>query len=805
MSDPAALPAARDHAAIVYAPRGRDAQVAADVLHRHGIETLVARSMEEVRQQMLAGVGAAVLAEEGLHYDGFRLLEQQLAEQAPWSDLPIVVLTNGGRMSRTLAETERLRSLGNVVLLPRPLHADELVHAVKSALRARERQYETRGHLEELERRQKRLRASDRRFQAIANFIDQMVWSTLPDGYHDYYNDRWYEFTGVPVGSTDGDAWNGIFHPDDQERAWARWRHSLATGEPYEIEYRLRHRSGEYRWVLGKAKAERNSAGAITRWYGTCTDIHDQVLAREMLARSRTALEEAVRQRTEQLETALAEREAAWAMAVDLLVVVDPDTRFSAINPAWTTLLGWSPEDLIGRPFPEITHPDDLEETLVKFRSVFDEPLVDPYEFRLRHKDGSYRYFAWTAQFNNGAVFATGRDMTQQRLQAEALAATEAALRQSQKLETIGQLTGGVAHDFNNLLMAIRSSLDLLEKRLPGDDAKLGALLRNAVKATERGASLTQRMLAFARKQELDVRPTSIVDLLEGMRDLLERSLGPQIAVTIHAPRDVADAMVDPNQLEMAVLNLAVNARDAMNGPGRLDFHLEEVDVESAPDLAPGRYLSLRVQDTGSGMDAATLAQALEPFFTTKGVGKGTGLGLSMVHGLVHQLGGALRLESTVGEGTTATILLPAIRAAAAPGQPASPISREDAVRRRLRILTVDDDALVLFGTAALLEDLGHEVVEAGCGEEALELARTSDPFDLVITDQAMPNMTGLQLAEVLHEEQPDLPVILASGYAEIEEGALRLIAARLEKPFTDEALRRAIAKALDSVCEPAQ
>ncbi|HZH05311.1 MAG TPA: ATP-binding protein, partial [Lautropia sp.] len=476
----------------------------------------------------------------------------------------------------------------------------------------------------------------------------------------------------------------------------------------------------------------------------------------------------------------------------------------SAVNPAWTTLLGYEERDLLGLSFTDLTHPDDMTETLEVFRSVFGTPLVVPYEFRLRHKDGSYRATAWTASFNNGAVYATGRDVTEQHRQAAALTATETALRQSQKLETIGQLTGGVAHDFNNLLMAIRSSLDLLERRLPQGDERLAGLVRNAVKATERGASLTQRMLAFARKQELDSRPVDVAQLLRGMRDLIEKSIGPQIAVTLEASCE-SNAMADPNQLELAVLNLAINARDAMDGAGELVIGLDCVIEEEASDLTPGEYVRIRIQDNGAGMDAQTLAQAAEPFFTTKGIGKGTGLGLSMVHGLASQSGGTFRLSSTVGVGTTAAIYLPVAADAHGSGTQAKRTATPAARSEALRILAVDDDALVLFGSVALLEDLGHHVLEAGSGAEALNILNEEPDIDLVMTDQAMPNMTGVDLARAIHELRPELPVILASGYAEIPEGAGNHIAARLEKPFTEDLLRAALQKALDCTREPAE
>ena len=320
-------------------------------------------------------------------------------------------------------------------------------------------------------------------------------------------------------------------------------------------------------------------------------------------------------------------------------------------------------------------------------------------------------------------------------------------------------------------------------------------------------------MLAFARKQELDARPVDVAALLAGMDDLVRRSIGPQIEIALDVEPATPAAMVDANQLEMAILNLAVNARDAMDGSGTLTIRLDAPDRAPAAGPAagpdPGRYVRVAVEDTGSGMDAATLAQAMEPFFTTKGVGKGTGLGLSMVHGLAEQSGGAFRILSEPGRGTTAQIYLPV----AEPMAPAAP-EEEDAdgdrdapadahpadtaapaPRVARKILAVDDDALVLMGTVGLLEDLGHEVFEATSGEQALGVLRDHPDIDLVVTDHAMPNMTGVELARRIRDGGGQIPVVLATGYAEMPEGAECYIAARLEKPFSDRNLADTLAR----------
>ncbi|HTT83390.1 MAG TPA: response regulator [Rhizomicrobium sp.] len=370
----------------------------------------------------------------------------------------------------------------------------------------------------------------------------------------------------------------------------------------------------------------------------------------------------------------------------------------------------------------------------------------------------------------------------------------QTALMQAQKIETMGQLVGGVAHDFNNLLMAIIGNLDLLGRRI-GDDPNKTRLLTGAMEGARRGATLTQRLLAFVRKQELQPRPTDIVALVEDMRGLITKSVGPMIQVKIVSAPALPAVNIDPNQLEMALLNLAVNARDAMPGGGTLTIGLErhQVSADNELVLAPGAYVRLLVHDTGEGMDAATLARAVEPFFSTKGTGKGTGLGLSMVDGLAHQSGGAFRLESQKDSGTTAMLWLPvADREAEAPVRATSvPTSSRPAT-----ILLVDDDFLVAASTVSMLEELGHRVVEAHSGKQALVVLKEGLNPDLVITDHAMPGMTGIELARTLRLHNPQLPILLATGYAEIP-GAAPIEFPRLAKPYTQEQLAGEIARLL--------
>ena len=366
-----------------------------------------------------------------------------------------------------------------------------------------------------------------------------------------------------------------------------------------------------------------------------------------------------------------------------------------------------------------------------------------------------------------------------------------AKLHEAQKLETLGQLTGGVAHDFNNLLTPVIGNLDLLRRRLPPEE-RSHRLIDASLQAASRAATLVQRLLAFARRQDLTVRPVDVGSLLDGMSDLIRRSLDPAIQVEISHSPELPPARVDPNQLELAILNLAINARDAMPGGGKLRIHADSVPAHDGPRAED--CVRIVVQDNGTGMDERTLARAVEPFFSTKGVGKGTGLGLSMVHGLAAQLGGSLHLDSAPGKGTTAEILLPV---ADEPALADEPTQRALVTApRRAAILLVDDEDLVRVGTSEMLADLGYEVVAASSGAEALHLLRAGEEFDLMITDYLMPGMNGVELAEEAKRLAPDMIVMLVTGYSTIAEGPGSTLP-RLAKPFRQADLAEFVAELL--------
>jgi PAS domain S-box-containing protein len=635
------------------------------------------------------------------------------------------------------------------------------------------------------------LRASEARFQTIANSIDHMVWSTRADGFHDFYNQRWYEFTGVPAGSTDGEGWNGLFHPDDRERAWAVWRHSLATGEPYHIEYRLRHRSGAWRWVLGRAQPMRDPGGRIVRWFGTCTDIHDQIEAREVLARSRESLAREVAQRT-------AERDRIWQATSDLLCVATLDGRFVSLNPAWTETLGWSEAALMAEPFLAFVHPDDRAATEAAAAGLARGETQFRFENRYRHRDGSYRWLSWNAVPRDGQIFSTVRDVTAARQQAEIQRELEEQLRQSQKMEAVGQLTGGLAHDFNNLLAGITGSLELMQSRMrQGRVADVERYITAAQGAAQRAAALTHRLLAFSRRQTLDPKPTDVNRLVAGMEELIRRTVGPAVAVDVVGAAGLWSTLVDPNQLENALLNLCLNARDAMPDGGRITVETANrwLDERAARmrDLPPGQYLSLCVSDTGTGMTPEVIARAFDPFFTTKPLGQGTGLGLSMIHGFVRQSGGQVRIYSEPDQGTTVCLYLPRHYGAADDvddGLSSGPVPRAG---QGETVLVVDDEPTVRMLVTEVLEDLGYTAIEAADGPAGLKVLQSDVRLDLLVTDVGLPGgMNGRQMADAGRWMRPDLKVLFITGFAEnavLGSGQLEPGMQVMTKPFVIEAL----------------
>jgi PAS domain S-box-containing protein len=512
-------------------------------------------------------------------------------------------------------------------------------------------------------------------------------------------------------------------------------------------------------------------------------------------------LEQKVYERTRALEEALArltDSERGFGLLVEsvtdyAIYMLDPVGNIVSWNSGAKRIKGYEAHEVIGQHFQRFYTEEDrrLDKPMSGLRIAATEGRLETEGWRLR-KDGT-RFWANVvidAIHSDGRLVGFAkitRDITERRT-------AEARLRQSQKMEAVGQFTGGAAHDFNNLLMAVLGSLELLRKRLP-DDPKYLSLLDNAFQGAKRGASLTQRMLAFARRQELKTETVELKELIANVNELMERSLGPGFNIEMHLPRDDIYAVTDPNQLETALINLAINARDSMPSGGIIDIGVrtEAIQGNHPSGLAAGTYACLTVSDHGIGMDEATLGRATEPFFTTKGVGKGTGLGLSMVDGLAAQSGGKLMVQSVLGKGTSVEVWLPRVARADTPTSHTAPSENpQTGPQRRHCVLAVDDDMLVLSNVVALLEDLGHQVIAASSALKAMDAFEKNPEIDLLISDQAMPVMTGLQLIETLRSKRPSLPVILATGYAELP-AAVDASIERLAKPYTQLQLKQAI------------
>ncbi len=521
----------------------------------------------------------------------------------------------------------------------------------------------------------------------------------------------------------------------------------------------------------------RDERGEVVGLFCPCTETTDQVLAE--------------RQRRENEES---ERNRLWQLSEDMLARADYEGLMSAVNPAWTSVLGWSEKKLLSTPYSEFMHPDDAEVTLAAIGGMARTGQPTRFQNRIATIDGKWTPIGWTVSPEPDGVnfIAVGRDLSDYHRRELELLQTQEALRQSQKLESMGQLTGGVAHDFNNLLTPIIGSLDMLMRRGLGSERER-RLIDGALQSAERAKMLVQRLLAFARRQPLQPIAVDLSELVHGMADLIGSTLGPKIDLRVSIGEHLPPARADRNQLEMAILNLSVNARDAMPDGGELTIEAtnEYLDEDNAGALPAGSYNRLAVRDTGCGMNAEIQTRAIEPFFSTKGVGKGTGLGLSMAHGLAAQLGGGLTIRSAPSDGTTVELWLPVS------GDVVSDETMHKATGAvgsgRGVALLVDDEELVRMSTADMLGDLGYEVVEANSAEEAVALIESGTFPDVLVTDHLMPGMNGDQLARLMRDRRPGLPILIVSGYAENEGMSADL--PRLTKPFRNAELAALLAK----------
>jgi PAS domain S-box-containing protein len=592
-----------DNCVVVLAPIGRDASIITRLLHDAGFDSEACSNFVELTGR-LDQACVAVVAEEALQdRSGTPLVQAWIKDQPPWSDFPFIVLT---APSQSSVQEERSRSLahalGNVTLLERPLHPTTLASAVKAATRARERQRAAAEVLQEREAAERALRQSEGRYRTLAEALPQLVWTCLPDGRCDFLSRQWLDYTGLPEADQLGLGWvDKVIHPDDRDRTREHWLGAVQGLHEYDIDYRIRRYDGVYRWFKARGTPVREEDGLTAHWFGTCTDIQDIVEARETLARSRAELEQLIEARTR-------ERDRIFDLSQDLFAVAGFDGYLKVINPAWERVLGYSREELLARPFATIIHPDDHESAAQILGGLQTGERLSSFEDRLLRADGSAIWVSWTAVPGEDVFYAVGRDVTADRASRLALMAAnerlsaemaerqraEQALVQAQKMEAVGQLTGGVAHDFNNLLTVISGGLALLDKA--PDPIRRKRLMDGMRQAVERGASLTGQLLAFSRRQALQPEAVDVAAQLRGMSELLERSLREDIVVQTEFPPDLWPVEVDPAQLELVVLNLAVNARDAMPNGGILQIRAENVPGLRTETLS-GDFVRLGVHE----------------------------------------------------------------------------------------------------------------------------------------------------------------------------------------------------------------
>ena len=627
----------------------------------------------------------------------------------------------------------------------------------------------------------------EKRFRLLIDaVVDYAIYMIDPDGTIASWNSGAKRFKGYEEAEILGQHFSRFYTEDDRRAGLPQRALDTAIRDGrFEGEgWRVR-KDGSHFWCHVVIDPIRDADGQLLGFAKITRDLTDRKMAEETLKQS------------EQQFRLLVQSVTDYA-----IYMLDPQGRLTNWNPGAQRIKGYAPEEVVGQHFSMFYTPEDrvAGEPQRALDTAVREGRFENRAWRMR-KDGT-RFMAhvvvdpiWGETGTLLGFAKITRDITEATTAQRTLEQTREALFQAQKMQAIGQLSGGIAHDFNNLLTVILGNLEIIRKRAV-NEPKITRLVDNATQGALRGVSLTQRMLAFARRQELKTEPVQVAEMVQGITGLLRSALGPSVRLVTHFPPGLEPALADMNQLELTVMNLVTNARDAMPQGGEILVSAQAVEIhaQSTLSLAAGQYICLSVSDNGEGMDDATLASAMDPFFTTKGLGKGTGLGLSMVHGFIEQLGGRFILKSQKDKGTTAELWLPVAGASSATRlqaetEPSAPVSR-------ISVLVVDDDSLVLTSTCLLLEDLGHKVTAANSGAKALQLFSADQPFDLVITDMAMPHMSGAQLAHAIQEINPGIPIIIATGFAERLEGFAANLP-RLSKPFNQLNLVEIIASTL--------
>ena len=653
----------------------------------------------------------------------------------------------------------------------------------------------------ETRRAEQALKESEERFRLIANSAPVPMWVSWLDGTRAFVNDAYMDFLGLSYEECLVFDWRKALHPDDLQRILAEQIAGEASQRPFALEARFRNAGGEWCWLRSESQPRWGHDGEHIGFIGVAHDITAAKRAEIELRGLNETLEAQVEART-------LERDRIWTVSQDMLVVADGQGVWQNVNPAATAILGWSEAELIGRGSTWLEHPDDIARTDAERAKLAHGGITMRFENRIRHKNGTYRWLSWTAASHEGLIYAVARDITDEKEAAEVLHRTEEALRQSQKMEAVGQLTGGIAHDFNNLLQGIVGSLDLVQKRIAdGRMSDVERYIAGAMTSANRAAALTHRLLAFSRRQPLDPKHVHVNALVLSMEDLLRRTMGEGIELELALKDDLWSTLCDQNQLENSVLNLAINARDAMPDGGRLRIETSNVHLDAGyaaheRDVTPGEYICISVDDTGTGMLPEVIARAFDPFFTTKPTGQGTGLGLSMIYGFVRQSDGHVKIVSEVGMGTTIKLYLPrhevGLETEASPEQPVS----EPAAGSGQTVMVIEDEPLIMMLILDTLEELGYKSIDAHDGPSGLRILQSSQRIDLLITDIGLPGLNGRQVADAARLVRPDLKVLFMTGYAETAAKADGMLGPGMEmitKPFVIENFMRRIRELLDA------
>lgn len=585
----------------------------------------------------------------------------------------------------------------------------------------------------------------------------------------------------------------------------------ISSGAPISLR-RLPNGGLDSRFVDFVYEPVRNKDGTITGIFVEGYDVTTAYRSQEALRTSERrymALTQVLREMNDTLEQRVAERTAerdrVWHNCRDLLAIVGPDGCFKAANPAWTNILGYQPDEVAGRHFLDFVWPEDADLSSQSFASAVEGKHLTDFEQRCKHRDGTPRWISWYTSTGGDSVYAYGRHVTAEKLQSETLLKTEEQLRQSQKMEAVGQLTGGIAHDFNNILTGIMGSLELMQMRISqGRADSIERYVKTAMDSSQRAAALTHRLLAFARRQPLDPKPVNAGTLVYGMEKLLRSTLGDQCSIEFDIQDPLWTTLCDPYQLESAVLNIAINARDAMPEGGKLTVRARNIshcgDVQPPKALESGECVLLSISDTGTGMSPSIQQRATEPFFTTKPQDQGTGLGLSMVYGFVKQSEGHLDITSQEGHGTSINIYLPRYQEMVSVEPPTVVEPDHPDLRTGLKVLVVEDESVIRNMAAELLRDLDCNVLEAADGLSGLSTFRANEGIELLITDIGLPGMNGYQLANQAMDSDPALKVLLITGYAENAipaHGFMRPGMEMLTKPFSVSTLRSRVQRML--------